>query len=186
MIAARAVRCLGLAIWMLVCFAGCGGSPDLIQPTDEELAQEIFPMDLPSAKPTPTPPPPAPAFHTHIVRGTGETYMAIARWYTGDAENWRSIAQANPAVEPRRMRIGTVIRIPEALVVNRRPMPKPAPVPRPAPPAPTPTPKPVPRQTPPPTATPVAVELYGPIGAPATPSQPAPAAPVPELEPLER
>ncbi len=173
--AGKATKCLALSIWMLAFLAGCGGSPDLKQPTDEALAREILPMDLPAA--TPTPPPPAPKFLTHVVREEGETYMAIARWYTGDGENWKRIAEANPDVEPRYIRIGNAIRIPEELLVTRRPMPRRAPAPQESHPAPTATPK-------PPKPTPAPVELYGPVGTPAIPVKPAPADGTPELEPL--
>ncbi|MBI5895378.1 MAG: LysM peptidoglycan-binding domain-containing protein [Desulfobacterales bacterium] len=153
---------------MIMLVVGCGGTTTLIPYTDEELAQEIFPPNLPTAKP---PPPPEPQYFTHIVRGPGETFMAIARWYTGNGDHWKRIAQANPDIEPRYMRIGTVIRIPEEIMTTRRPMPNPSP-PKAKPAKPTPAPPPD-------------VELFGPIETPAVPAQPGSDEITPELEPLE-
>jgi hypothetical protein len=157
---------------MLMAAMGCGGTLTLIPYTDEELAQEIFPPHLPRSTPMPTPPP-APQYFTHVIRGSGETFMAIARWYTGSANHWKPIAQANPGVEPRQMRIGTVIRIPDELVTRRKPMPKPAPPVKAKPAAPKPTPAPTPQ-----------VELFGPIEKQT--ARPAPVADTPELEPLDK
>jgi hypothetical protein len=157
----------GFGLWMA---AGCGSTPTLIMPTDEELAREMLPANMPPAKPAPTPAP-ATQYFTHIVQGPGETFMAIARWYTGNADHWKRIAQANPHIEPRFMRIGTAIRIPEELLITRRPMPRPAP----APPAASPQPSPAPE-----------VELYGPIEKTNPPAPAGPADDTPELEPLEK
>jgi hypothetical protein len=61
------------------------------------------------------------------VRGTGETFIAIARWYTGNGNNWARLAQASPDIDPQRIHIGDVIRIPEEIVTTRRPMARSAP-----------------------------------------------------------
>ncbi len=65
----------------------------------------------------------APEYLMHTIQYTGETLSAIARWYTGDVRNWRAIARANPTLDPKRMRIGDTIHIPEEMVINRKPMP---------------------------------------------------------------
>ena len=67
----------------------------------------------------------------HKVRWGHETLYTIALWYTGSGDNWRRLAAANPEIKPRRMQIGTMVRIPGPLLTKRRPMPenylKPAP-----------------------------------------------------------
>jgi len=171
MIATKAARgCLGPWLWMWVCLMGCAGSTQLVVPTDAELAQEILPFHLAPAKP----PPPAPKYFTHTVSRPGETYMAIARWYTGNPANWETISQANPDIDPRYLRLGLAIRIPEALMTTRQPMPKPsAPKKKAAKPAAAK----IPDQS-------IDLELYGPIEKPSAPAKPAPDNATPELEPL--
>jgi hypothetical protein len=60
----------------------------------------------------------------HKVRWPGETLSVIAKWYTGDFDNWKALTKANPKLNPNRMFIGTKILIPEDLVKNREPMPQ--------------------------------------------------------------
>ncbi len=174
MIATDAARgYLGLWIWIWACLMGCAGSPQLITPTDAELAQEILPFHLATAKPTP--PPPEPKYFTHTVRRSGETYMGIARWYTGNPANWELISQANPTIDPRHLRLGLAIRIPEAIMITRQPMPKPSrPKQNAAPPAAAKTPAPA-----------TDMDLFGPIEKPSAPAKPGLDKITPELEPLE-
>jgi hypothetical protein len=60
----------------------------------------------------------------HKVRWGHETLYSISLWYTGNGHFWRRIAAANPKIKPRRMRIGDTIRIPDTLLIRRRPMPE--------------------------------------------------------------
>jgi hypothetical protein len=60
----------------------------------------------------------------HKVRWPGETLSVIAKWYTGDFDNWKALIKANPKLNPNRMLIGTKILIPKKLVKNREPMPQ--------------------------------------------------------------
>ncbi|MBI5550703.1 MAG: LysM peptidoglycan-binding domain-containing protein [Desulfobacterales bacterium] len=72
-------------------------------------------------------------YFLHTVQGTGETFAAIARWYTGSSHNWVRLAQANPDIDPKRIQIGDTIRIPDEIVTTHQAMPKavpPAPVAR--------------------------------------------------------
>ncbi|MFP3870320.1 MAG: LysM peptidoglycan-binding domain-containing protein [Syntrophobacteria bacterium] len=64
-----------------------------------------------------------PADHVHTIRWPGETLSIIAKWYTGDAENWRALAQANPNLDPNFIRVGDRIRIHSGLLKTREPMP---------------------------------------------------------------
>ena len=59
----------------------------------------------------------------HTIRWPGENLIRISRWYTGSGNNWLLLAKANPSIDPRRIRIGDSILIPESLLKTRDPMP---------------------------------------------------------------
>jgi hypothetical protein len=58
----------------------------------------------------------------HTVQRRGETFEIIAKWYTGDAKNRQALAEVNPAVNPRRIPIGSPISIPQGLLKTREPI----------------------------------------------------------------
>ncbi len=62
--------------------------------------------------------------YVHQVKWQGEILSLIATWYTGDMNNWRTIAKSNPDLNPKKIAIGDKIRIPSALLITRKPMPK--------------------------------------------------------------
>jgi hypothetical protein len=79
-------------------------------------------------KPQAAPPPPQSApiqDFRHTVRYQGETLAAIARWYTGSGNQWQAIRDANPQLDPRRLKLGTEVVIPHELLVRTDPFPKP-------------------------------------------------------------
>jgi hypothetical protein len=104
----------------------------------------VQPTPVPSPEPTPAPspaPPPAmkspkptsPAraespgeksYFTHTVKFPRETVSIIAGWYTGNIENWKALAEANPDIDPTRIFVGNKILIPEDMMKTREPMPK--------------------------------------------------------------
>jgi len=49
-----------------------------------------------------------------------ETLCGIAEWFTGDSENWKALASANPKVRPKRIAAGTMILIPARLIKNNK------------------------------------------------------------------
>ncbi len=65
-----------------------------------------------------------PAYLDHVVKYQGETLAVISAWYTGKGANWRAIQDANPGLRPEAIRLGQVIRIPQTLVVEQRPLPR--------------------------------------------------------------
>lgn len=81
-------------------------------------------------KPVPVVVPPTPIVQTaprdieHTIRFPGETLGVIAAWYTGKASNWEIIRDANPGVNPKKLRPGHVIRIPEGLATRHEPFGK--------------------------------------------------------------
>jgi hypothetical protein len=66
--------------------------------------------------------PPKRAYYYHRVKYSGETLSIIAKWYTGDADNWQALTKANPKLNPNRINVGDKIRIPRRLLNTRRPM----------------------------------------------------------------
>ena len=60
----------------------------------------------------------------HEVKYKGETLSIIAKWYTGDPGNWRSIARRNPSLNPDRLSMGATVWIPEGLVITGKPLPQ--------------------------------------------------------------
>jgi len=135
-----------------------------------------LPPSVPPATPRepgaalPTPPGKAePTYLVHTVKWSGETVSIIAGWYTGDIENWKALAEANPNINPNRIFEGNKILIPENLLKTRDPMTKefvesfyPKPKPKPAPPKPAP-PKAAPAQ---PKEKEEEIDLFGPKTSP--------------------
>ncbi len=52
----------------------------------------------------------------HTVRWSGETLSIIAKWYTGNPENWEALTKANPGLKPNRIFVGDKILIPADLL----------------------------------------------------------------------
>lgn len=139
--------CLGIVL-LVVAFFGCGKTPAVVpvnpEPKEEVPAIEPDPLyvlqerridDIRPGLPVPEIlPGPAPAKDTesapeekpviHQVKWNRETFFSIALWYTGSGSHWRQLVKANPNIEPRRLRIGDTIRIPENLLKTRKPMPE--------------------------------------------------------------
>ena len=67
---------------------------------------------------------PKPAYYYHRVKYSGETLSIIAKWYTGDVENWQALTKANPKLDPKRINVGDKIRIPKKILNTRKPMPR--------------------------------------------------------------
>jgi hypothetical protein len=60
----------------------------------------------------------------HTVMYPGETLAIIARWYTGQSGNWEALLDHNPEVNPRRLRLGDLVKIPQELLIRDDAMPK--------------------------------------------------------------
>ena len=54
----------------------------------------------------------SPEFFDHLVE-PGEKMQSIAKRYYGSIEDWTVISKANPKVDPQKLRVGTVLRIPK-------------------------------------------------------------------------
>ena len=62
--------------------------------------------------------------YAHRVVYSGENFGRIAAWYTGDYENWRTIARDNPNVSPTNLRKGDQIFVRANLLKRSTPMPE--------------------------------------------------------------
>ena len=92
--------------------------------------------------PPPAPPPPpaeptvkAPMLFVHRVTFSGQTLSSIAKWYTGDASNWRQMVDpVNTGLTEccARLKVGRVIYVPRDLVTQTKAMPLPKTQTRPA------------------------------------------------------
>jgi hypothetical protein len=60
----------------------------------------------------------------HTVNYQGETLSLIARWYTGQAGNWEALMDHNPDLDPRKLQIGDLVKIPQDLLIREDEMPK--------------------------------------------------------------
>lgn len=139
-------ECLKLLIVILLITATCIGCAKQLQKPVETAPK---PAPKPGLKTSPAAPskgttvapakgtPSAPAkiapgqpatpqmiYYTHTVRWPGETVSIIAGWYTGDIENWKVLAEANPDINPSLISEGLKIVIPENMMKTHDPMPK--------------------------------------------------------------
>ncbi|MEN6320444.1 MAG: LysM domain-containing protein [Syntrophaceae bacterium] len=63
-------------------------------------------------------------YYVHTVKWQGESLSIIAGWYTGDVQNWKILAEANPSMDPTVVVVGQKINIPEHIMTKRSPMTK--------------------------------------------------------------
>ena len=61
-------------------------------------------------------------YFAHTVRQPGEKLATIAGWYTGDAGNFKALAQANPDIDPDFLQVGNEIFIPSEILKTRKPL----------------------------------------------------------------
>lgn len=120
-------------IWTLLSLfiVGCGATAPT--PTTPPESRPITQTPPESEPPAPTPrnaeetrketPPEAKPF-VHTVRWPGETLSLIAKWYTGRHSNWKTLAKANPELNPHRIFVGSKILIPHAILTTQKPMPR--------------------------------------------------------------
>jgi len=88
-------------------------APAAPSPADPPAASSASATPVPAAPAASDPPAPAtPAVRTHTVQ-SGETFSSIARTVYGNARYYQQIAQANPKINPNRLRPGTVINLPD-------------------------------------------------------------------------
>ena len=119
----------GLVVWAI---GGCAtvettkprtdeaaGQPAPIEETtiSEETIESEDKSQLPESMPD------ADDSYIHQVRWQGETLSIIAKWYTGNYRNWKTLAKLNPALNPDRIFVGNRILIPRNLLKTSQQMP---------------------------------------------------------------
>jgi len=60
----------------------------------------------------------------HRVRWPGESLSIIAKWYTGEFNNWKALADFNPKLKPDRIWVGQEILVPKGLLRTRESLPQ--------------------------------------------------------------
>jgi hypothetical protein len=128
-----------VTILLFSILAGCASSQEKTGEAAPPIIQEkqtdpgsVAPIKTKKALPsTPVAKPPAegvPAekesYFVHTVKWPGETVSIIAGWYTGNIENWKALAEANPEINPNSIRQGDRISIPERMMKTKTPMPR--------------------------------------------------------------
>lgn len=78
-------------------------------PDDDAADDSEEPQPQPEPEPKPTP---EPARYTSYTVKEGDTMSSIAQEWFGDAGKWELIAKANPLVDPAKLKIGQVLRLP--------------------------------------------------------------------------
>lgn len=78
------------------------------QPSVTETASDA---EAPTVAEAPQAPESKPAFTEHTIQ-SGDTYSSLAVQYLGHARHANRIAEANPTLEARRLRVGAVVKIP--------------------------------------------------------------------------
>jgi len=132
------VRACMVVLGLVVLCFGCASEPVAKQeepppapvvpvakePVATTPARPAAPVELPKAMPQEKEPSKEVSYVVHTVKWRGETLSMIAAWYTGKSTNWKAVAEVNPDIKPSRIFEGNVVRIPEAMVKTRDPMPK--------------------------------------------------------------
>lgn len=97
----RSATALGSATATTAAPAGLPGPFD-------HLRSNTAPTATPPVPPTPAPKPVAASYTIKA----GDTFSSIAADKLGDEKYWQQIAQANPTVDPQKLKVGQVIRLP--------------------------------------------------------------------------
>lgn len=61
----------------------------------------------------------------HTVRYSGESLWDIAKWYTGKGNLWTRLSEKNKEINPKALRLGDLVVIPNELLIRTDPFPKP-------------------------------------------------------------
>lgn len=63
-------------------------------------------------------------FRVHRIRWKGETLSIIAKWYMGRIDDWKTLADINPELDPQNLQKGEKVRIPSEKLKTSVPMPR--------------------------------------------------------------
>jgi LysM repeat protein len=122
--ACRVALLLASIAFFIATIAGCSKSikPDASEDgTPAGVAPAVSDPAVPASV---VPAPPPTSYYTYTVKWSGESVSIIAAWYTGDLQNWKILAQANPALNPNLIFPGIKVLIPENIMKTHEPMTK--------------------------------------------------------------
>ncbi len=120
-----------MGVLLLVVCTACASAPGgkkepAPEPAKPAAQAQPQPTQAPAEKVTLPPQkevaPPPETFFVHTIKWSGESLSIIAAWYTGDLQNWKILAEANPEINPNRVHEGMRIRIPERIMTTKAPM----------------------------------------------------------------
>lgn len=103
---------------------GLADESEQASPADVKSTTQAPPEEVKPTTPEAEPAQQQPKYLVHKVRWPDETLSVISQWYTGKARNWKTLADANPKLNPNRIFRGNEIHIPGDLLKRREPMPK--------------------------------------------------------------
>jgi len=86
------------------------------EPRPVEPAPTIVIDPAPAVVSNPTP---APTERSYTIQ-EGDTFSLIAQDFYGEEKHWVAIAQANPLVDPKRLKVGQVIKLPDLAEFDRQ------------------------------------------------------------------
>jgi hypothetical protein len=99
---------------------GCAARKEMPPPVEVPPPMEVEQPPLPEE--TEPEPPVVEQDYVHTVSISGESLSIIAKWYTGDLQNWKKLAEHNPALNPNRIFKGDKILIPRDLLIREEPL----------------------------------------------------------------
>ena len=92
-----------------------------IQPRTAENPPDVWVLRAPQLQNEPRPVPPIVQYTDYVVREDDSLWTIADNWF-GEAGRWQEIADANPQVNPDRLRVGQRLRLPaktSAVALNR-------------------------------------------------------------------
>jgi hypothetical protein len=105
--------------------------PGVVPSTKAPPSPPVMPGAVPPAKAPPAAAPVKPVlpertttYFVHTVKYSGETVSIIAAWYLGDKMRFDVLTAANPEINPKLIKVGMSIKIPENAMKTREPMPR--------------------------------------------------------------
>ncbi|MEA1932995.1 MAG: LysM domain-containing protein [Thermodesulfobacteriota bacterium] len=103
--------CLALSVVCISCAAMKKDQPeplDIPQDSRPDAIYERGGRAVPSSA----------GYYTHTVKLPGESLSIIAKWFTGNLNNWETLAKYNPTINPNRIFLGDKIKIPRHLMIR--------------------------------------------------------------------
>ncbi len=107
-------------ILILIC-SGCAPktSKDMeLRPTQEQEQKQEHPQTVYEKGDTAIPT----GYYVHTVKLPGESLSIIAKWFTGDLNNWNKLTKYNPKINPNRIHLGDKIKIPRRMMTRHSPI----------------------------------------------------------------